>query len=70
MRFRLSEANYEGVCIIKLEGHWTQGTASTAFMKLFDRESTKTIAISSLTRPKSLLWTPPHWETSSVCLLV
>ena len=37
MRFRLSEANYEGVCIIKLEGHWTHGIASAAFMKLFDR---------------------------------
>jgi len=37
MRFHLSEANYEGVCIIKLEGYWTRGPASTAFVKLFDR---------------------------------
>lgn len=37
MRFHLSEANYEGVCIIKLEGHWTRGAASTAFVKLLDR---------------------------------
>jgi anti-anti-sigma regulatory factor len=37
MRFRLSEANYGGVCIIQLKGYWTNGTASIAFMKLFDR---------------------------------
>ncbi len=37
MSFSLSDGIYDGVCIIQLKGHWTLGTPSRAFMRLFDR---------------------------------